>query len=94
MRKFLERPPLKEKSKVSIARAEDYTQAEKAVRRAVELLGGIGKICKRGDKVMIKPNMIYASKPEDAETTHPAVVKAMVKLCKAAGASVKLGEQT
>jgi uncharacterized protein (DUF362 family) len=44
---------------------------------------------------MIKPNMIYASKPEDAETTHPAVVRAMVKLCREAGApSVKLGEQT
>jgi uncharacterized protein (DUF362 family) len=94
MRKFLERPPLKEKSKVSIVRAEDYTQAEKAVRRAVDLLGGIGKICKRGDKVMIKPNMIYATKPEEAETTHPAIVMAMVKLCKEAGASVKLGEQT
>ncbi len=85
MRKFLERPPLKEKSKVSIVRAEDYTQAEKAVRQAVDLLGGIGKICKRGDKVMIKPNMIYATKPEEAETTHPAIVTAMVKLCKEAG---------
>jgi len=94
MRKFLERPPLAEKSKVSIVRAEDYSQAEKAVRRAVELLGGIEKICKKGDKVMIKPNMIYASRPEDAETTHPAVVMAMVKICKEAGASVKLGEQT
>lgn len=94
MRKFLERPPLQQKSKVAIARGEDYGEAEKAVRRVVDLLGGIGKICKRGDKVMIKPNMIYASKPEDAETTHPAVVKAMVALCKEAGASVKLGEQT
>lgn len=94
MRKFLERPPLKEKSRVAVVRAEDYAAAEKAVRRAVELLGGIGKIVKPGDKVMIKPNMIYATKPEEAETTHPAVVTAMVKLCKEAGASVKLGEQT
>ena len=42
MRKFLERPPLAEKSKVAIARGEDYGEAEKAVRRVVELLGGIG----------------------------------------------------
>ena len=93
MRKFLERPPLKEKSRVAVVRAEDYAAAEKAVRRAVELLGGIGKIVKPGDKVMIKPNMIYATKPEEAETTHPAVVTAMVKLCKEAGASVKLASK-
>lgn len=94
MRKFLEREPLKEKSKVSIVRAEDYTQAARAVRQAVDLLGGIEKICSRGDVVMIKPNMIYASRPEEAETTHPAVVEAMVALCKEAGATVKVGEQT
>ena len=93
-RRVVEVLPPKEKSKVAITTANDYRKAETAVREVVELLGGIKNFVKPTDIVMIKPNMIGGLKPEYAETTHPAIVEAVVKVCKETGATVKVGEQT
>jgi len=93
-RRFVEGLPPKEKSKVAITTAKDYGEAEAAVRRVIDLLGGIKKFVKPTDTVMIKPNLIGGIKPEHAETTHPAVIEAIVRICKETGASVKVGEQT
>ena len=56
------------------------------VGAAVEAAGGIGKFVKRGARVLIKPNMSGARKPEQAATTNPEVVAEIVRLCKQAGA--------
>ncbi|WP_028323017.1 DUF362 domain-containing protein [Desulfatiglans anilini] len=67
----------------------------KATRAAVKALGGIGRFVKAGDKVVIKPNMSFASSPEEASNTHPDVVKELVGLCLEAGASsVKVLDNT
>lgn len=94
MRRIVERPALPTKSKVAITKAKEYVDAEKAVREAIDLLGGMAQFCGKGDVVMIKPNMIYASKAEEAETTNPAVLEAVVRVAKETGAYVKVGEQT
>ncbi len=60
---------------------------ENAVRRSVELLGGMSAFVKSGDRVVIKPNMSFASRPENAANTHPLVVKTIAAMCKEAGAS-------
>ena len=57
-----------------------------AVRAAVELLGGMGRFVKAGQKVVIKPNMSFARGQETAANTHPDVVRELVILCKEAGA--------
>lgn len=57
-----------------------------ATRAAVDLLGGMGRFVKPGQKVIIKPNMSFAGGPEDATDTHPDVVRELVGLCKTAGA--------
>lgn len=93
-RRLVETPPPKEKSKVAIAKAPDYSQAERAVREAINLLGGARSFVKPTDKVIIKPNMIAATKPEEGEVTHPAIVEAVVKVFKETGATVRVGEQT
>ena len=59
---------------------------EAAVRKAVELLGGIGKFVKSGDKVVIKPNASFANTPDWGSTTTPEVLTAVAKLCLEAGA--------
>jgi len=56
------------------------------VRRAVQGLGGMGKFVKRGNTVLVKPNIAWARKPEHAADTNPEVVAEVVRLCKAAGA--------
>ncbi len=56
-------------------------------RAAIDTLGGIGRFVKKGDDVIIKPNICNASlKPELASTTNPEVVATLVTLCLDAGA--------
>jgi uncharacterized protein (DUF362 family) len=62
------------------------TDVDAAVRMAVSAIGGINAFVKRGDIVIIKPNLSFASPPERATTTSPEVIKAIMKLCLDAGA--------
>lgn len=57
-----------------------------AVRKAIDMLGGIGSVVRPGQKVVIKPNMSFAYKPGAATNTSPLVVRELVALCKEAGA--------
>ncbi len=56
------------------------------VRRAVEALGGMSRFVKKGEKVVIKPNIGWNRLPEQAANTHPEVVAEVVRLVIAAGA--------
>ena len=58
-----------------------------AARAAVDMLGGMGRFVKAGQKVIIKPNMSFARTPDSATNTHPEVVRELVVMCKEAGAS-------
>jgi uncharacterized protein (DUF362 family) len=58
----------------------------KITRAAVEAIGGIRRFISRGDIVVIKPNIAWDRLPEQAATTNPEVVGAMVQLCFEAGA--------
>jgi uncharacterized protein (DUF362 family) len=69
---------------VGIASGADY---QKAVTRAVDLVGGIGRYVKHGDVVVVKPNIGWNSPPEVGATTHPIVVRTLVHLAFMAGAS-------
>jgi uncharacterized protein (DUF362 family) len=59
-----------EKPVVSIVGCEDYDveRVEAAVRRAVDLLGGLGQFVRAGQRVLIKPNLLRPSPPEAAAT--------------------------
>ncbi len=61
--------------------------ASAAVREAVNMLGGMSAFVKKGNKVVIKPNMSFARGPESATNTSPEVVRELVGLCMKAGAS-------
>lgn len=56
------------------------------VRKAVNALGGMKKFVKKGNTVLIKPNIAWAQTPETAATTNPQVIEELVKMCKEAGA--------
>ncbi|MBN1165053.1 MAG: DUF362 domain-containing protein [Candidatus Krumholzibacteriota bacterium] len=59
---------------------------EAAARKAVELIGGMKSFVSTGDVVFIKPNISWDKKPEQAATTNPRVVEAVVRMVKEAGA--------
>jgi uncharacterized protein (DUF362 family) len=70
-------------SVVAVAKGKDY---EKIVQKVVQDLGGISKFVKKGDKVVVKPNIGWDRSVEQAANTHPLVVVALVKLALEAGA--------
>ena len=57
------------------------TDAKAMVRAAVKELGGIGRFVKKGDYVVLKPNIGFASPPDWGCATHPDTVAAMAELC-------------
>ncbi len=69
---------------LAVARGQNPAQITAA---AVKALGGMERFVKKGDDVIIKPNICVAYHTyEYAATTNPEVVAALVKLCLAAGA--------
>jgi uncharacterized protein (DUF362 family) len=65
------------------------------VQKAIEMLGGISRFVKKGNVVVVKPNIGWDRVPEQAATTNPEAVAAIVRLCKQAGASkVKVFDKT
>lgn len=72
---------------IAVAKCEDYNLStiEKALDHCLDGLGGISQFIDPGDKVVIKPNFISKKKPEEAATTHPAVIRAVVQAVKQAG---------
>lgn len=79
-------------SKVSILRCPDYGDVKIAIRQSLELIGGLDRIISPGDRVLLKANILAARPPEDAVTTHPAVVKAMCELVSEAGGFPVVGD--
>lgn len=57
------------------------------VRKAVEALGGMSRFVQKGQKVVVKPNIGWDRKPEQAANTNPEIVAEVVKMCFAAGAA-------
>lgn len=61
-------------------------EPEVMLDKALDALGGIEKYIKKGQKVVIKPNIGWDRTPEMAGNTNPKLVKALVQKCLAAGA--------
>ncbi len=81
-------------SKVALIRCEsyEYSEVKKAVERGIRLLGGPGKFVKKGQKVLLKPNLLVADPPEKCVTTHPAVFRAAAELLQGTGAVLSYGD--
>lgn len=81
-------------SGVSIIRCADYDRVRihEAVRQAVDLIGGIKTYIKPGERVLIKPNLLKAGSPDRAITTHPEIVRAVIRLVHEAGGIALIGD--
>lgn len=79
---------------VSIITADsyDYVSLRKAVISLLEPLGGMSAFVNRGDRVLLKPNMLAAKEPEKAVTTHPTLVQVVSELVQEAGGTVLIGD--
>jgi uncharacterized protein (DUF362 family) len=55
--------------------------------QALRMLGGMGAFVKKGQRVLVKPNIGWDVPPERGANTHPELVARVIELCQAAGAS-------
>jgi uncharacterized protein (DUF362 family) len=60
---------------------------EKMFDEGIKALGGMKKFIRKGQTVVVKPNIGWTANPEGAADTNPALVKRIIKHCFDAGAS-------
>ncbi len=76
----------------SPAAAEEYDLAVisgdpvGATKKALESLGGMSRFVRKGQQVVLKPNMSFSNPPDWGSTTHPLVVATVAQACMDAGA--------
>ncbi len=68
------------------------TDLDPALERLLAGLGGLERWVKPGQRVLLKPNLISASPPEHAATTHPDFLAALCRRVAALGATPVIGD--
>ncbi len=80
--------------KISIVKIKDEN-IEKAVCKALDLINARRLMSKEGMKILLKPNILMGKDPERAVTTHPEIVRAMIKWLKQFNpAKITVGESS
>ncbi|XMB86093.1 DUF362 domain-containing protein [Mycoplasmatota bacterium WC44] len=71
-------------NKVILKRCEDYdiVKIKNQINSSLELLGGLNNFIKPESKVLLKVNLMTVKKPEQAATTHPIFVEALIEVFK------------
>ena len=79
---------------VILTRCSDYSEAKiaEAISRQFELLGGLEKFVRRGDSVLLKPNLIAPRSRRCATQTDPAVIIETARLLKDFGVRPFVGD--
>jgi len=73
---------MKNYSTVALEHCRNYDTKELqgTIEKLIHNLGGIESFVKSGQSVLIKPNLLTDRMPEQAVTTHPEVVRAIIRL--------------
>ncbi len=81
-------------TKISIIKCSTYNQTEvdNAIENAINFLGGINKFVLKDKKILIKPNILLERPPEECVTTHPSIIRAVIKQVKKAGGIPIVGD--
>jgi len=69
---------------IGVARGEQY---EAMLKMAIGAIGGIEHYIRKGDVVLIKPNVAFERSPKLGATTNPDVLAALIRLVREAGAA-------
>jgi len=81
-------------STVAVVQCESYDgdQVLGAVRRGLDLLGGIERFARHGEQILLKPNLLVPRASERAVTTHPSVFRAVAESLREVGANLSYGD--
>jgi len=80
--------------RVAVQRCETYDETAVKARLAQCFadIGGLERYINKGERVLLKVNLVMKKRPEEAATTHPVVVKALAQLLLEYGAKVLIGD--
>jgi uncharacterized protein (DUF362 family) len=67
-------------------RIDNFDSVSKVVSDSIHLIGGLESLISRGDKVLIKPNILSPYDYKTGAVTNPYVIKALCRLARDAGA--------
>jgi uncharacterized protein (DUF362 family)/Pyruvate/2-oxoacid:ferredoxin oxidoreductase delta subunit len=73
-------------NKVYIVQCTDYDDVEDKLGALMDLMGGMGRFAKQGEKIVLKVNLLREARPAEAVCTHPSVVAAVGRLANETGA--------
>ena len=81
-------------TQVSLIQADSYelTELRQSLEQLLEPLGGISNFVKKGDRVLLKPNLLTASRPTKECTTRPEIVYCVAQMIKEVGGKPFLGD--
>lgn len=81
-------------SVVSLAICKDYEEERvaDAVARSLAQIESIDSLFSEGKKVLLKPNLLSPRPPEQGVTTHPSIVRAVVRIARKNGCTVSVGD--
>lgn len=79
---------------VALQALNDYRpeRVEQALSELLQPLGGMAAFVKPGQRVLIKPNLLAGKAPERAVTTHPEIVRQVIRQVQAAGGDALVGD--
>ncbi len=79
---------------VAIVRCTDYSprRVGAAMGKLMAALGGIGSLLTPGTSALIKPNLLTDALPDQAKTTHPEVVRGVIRILREGGATIAVGD--
>ena len=79
---------MRERPQVALHRCADYGPGlEAAVAAVLASLGGMTAFVRPGQRVLIKPNLLSDHAPAEAVTTHPELVRSLIRQVRDCGAA-------
>jgi uncharacterized protein (DUF362 family) len=81
-------------NRVVIIKCPDYDKLylTKNIERVFSYFGGIESLVNKGEKILLKPNLLVKDPARSGITTHPFVVKAVADIVKTAGGLPSVGD--
>lgn len=86
---------MRDRSKVVVVPCAEYDEEKVylALKAGIDALGGIAEFVRPDESILVKPNFLGPSDVEKAVTTHPSVIRGMLRILNEAGCSdVKYGD--
>lgn len=78
--------------RVVLRQCNEYSNCADVLKSCMKDMGGLAKFVKKGDKVLLKLNLLGTKSVEACVSPHPDLVEALILLLKKRGCSVSVGD--